>query len=119
MRHLIFATICAGLALGACGSDTASGVPGDTKLAEMSTSEATDFCEWGIDAQGGAGAMHVCGDVTIYVQSVADCVSSFGTFPSDCAATVAQGEACIDALAADPCDLQAAACAPVYACLPQ
>ena len=104
------------ISLAACGGSDGSGVDGDKTIVSMSASERTDFCEWAIDEQGGAGTVTTCGEVTITVQSVADCVASFDSFVASCTATVSQGETCVEAVASNPCEFGGTACAPVFAC---
>lgn len=120
MKQLEILVLALGLTtLVACGGDDGSGVDGSKTIVGMSASEKQSFCEWAIAEQGGAGAMTTCGDVTITVQTVADCVAGFADFTATCAATVAQGEACIAATASNPCEFGGAACAPIFACIPQ
>lgn len=104
------------ISLAACGGG-GSGVDGDKAIVAMSSSERTDFCEWAIEEQGGAGTVTTCADdVTVTVQSVSDCVASFDDFIASCTATVAQGETCVEAIADNPCEFGGDSCDPVFEC---
>ncbi len=120
----IISGVALSLALVACGGDDdvgdgGSGVDGSKTIVSMSESEKTSFCEWAIATQGGAGTVHQCDGFTLTVQSVAECVADFADFQASCAATVAQGEACVSAIAAMPCMPATTACEAIFACLPQ
>ena len=108
--------------LAACGGDdgdSASGVDGNKPVVSMSTSEKQSFCEWAIATQGGAGTVHECDGFTITVQTVAECVADLADFTANCQATVAQGEACVSAIASSPCMLGSSACDAIFACFPE
>jgi hypothetical protein len=100
------------------GGDT-SGVDQAKPITDLSTSEVTTFCQWSIDVQGGAGHETDCGDgVTVTVNTQAECEAEYAQIPTGCSTvTVAEMEACVDALAAEPCNFEASACAEYFACL--
>jgi len=103
----------------ACGDGGgSSGVDGSKTIVSLSASEKLDFCEFVIAEQGGPGHPIMCGDVTVTVQTVEECVAGFAGLPPTCAATVAQGEACATASGDDPCSFGGAACAAGFAWLP-
>src|ERR1043165_3229994 len=112
------------LLLGACGGDDAadsSGVATSTQIKDLSTDQQMQECEWGVSYQGGEGHQTMCPDnVTITVDSVAECVSDLASYKSSgCTATIGQLEACTKAIAAAPCSFGGDACAPVFACIGQ
>lgn len=119
------ARVVSGLALSlaalvACGGDDdveadGSGLDGSQPVSSLSADERMRFCEWAIAEQGGAGTVHQCDTFTLTVQM---CVDQFASVLTSCTATVAQAEACVDAVAAMPCG-QATACAPLDACFPE
>lgn len=120
----IAATIVAGpLAVAACGGDDGggdtSGVDGNKTIITMSAGEKETFCSWAIEKQGGPGSTTQCEGFTITTQTVAECVTDFGSFSTGCTATVAQAEACVNALATDACTGGGQACAAIFACLPE
>lgn len=106
----LFAMACGG------GDDADSGVDSDKRVAELSESEVRDVCEAGIEAQGGEGTTHDCGDgVTAEVGTVDECVADYQDFPSDCELTVGELEACVndwDDLCGDP----PPSCQPLFEC---
>jgi hypothetical protein len=113
--------ICVALLLGAaCGGDDgggSSGVDGTKQLKDLTSAEVMAECEWGVEAQGGAGHTTTCGDnVTVTVDTVAECVTEVNAYKTNCTATVTQLEACTNALAANPCDFTTSACAAIFAC---
>jgi hypothetical protein len=108
------------LSLAACGDgDKDSGVDGNKTIVTMTDAEKNDFCEWAIATQGGAGTVHQCDGFTLTVQTVAECVADFADFMANCSATVSQGEACVNAIAAAPCMPATTACEAIFACIPQ
>lgn len=111
-------SLALGLGLIACGGGSdGSGVDGSKTIISMSASERMTFCEWAIEEQGGAGTTHNCGDFTITIQTVAECVADFDNFSPTCTATVGQGESCVSAVASDPCNLGGSAeCQAIFAC---
>lgn len=102
-----------------CGGDDggSSGVDSSKQIKDLTASEVMAECEWGVETQGGAGHMTTCGDdVSVTVDTVAECVAEVNQYKASCTATVAQLEACTEALADMPCDFQASACAAIFAC---
>lgn len=114
----ITTSLALGLGLIACGGGgDSSGVDSNKTIVSMSASERMTFCEWAIEEQGGAGTTHNCGDFTLTVQTVAECVGDFSNFSPTCTATVGQGESCVSAISANPCELGAnSACQAIFAC---
>jgi hypothetical protein len=109
----IIAGLALSFSLAACGGSDGSGVDGSKQLGQLSGDERTDLCEFVIDAQGGAGSMHMCGEFTLTVQTVAECADDLALL-TGCTATVAQAEDCAEV---EPCDsLTSSACAAVFAC---
>jgi hypothetical protein len=102
-----------------CGGDDggSSGVDSGKQLKDLTASEVMAECEWGVEAQGGAGHMTTCGDnIVVTVDTVAECVAEVNQYKTACTATVAQLEACTDALADNPCDFATSACTAIFAC---
>lgn len=108
------------IGMGACGGGGGddSGVDGSKPITELSTSEVQSLCEWAIETQGGEGAMYECeDDVTVTVDTVAECVAGYGDTPETCnTVTVAELEACIEAWSAEPCGFGGQACAEYFQC---
>jgi len=103
----------AAFGLAACGGDDddSSGIDRSKKVTALTTDERKTLCEWGVEAQGGAGKMTKCGDITITVKPAADCIAQAMTFPASCALTVAQVEDCSKATGENACtSLTAPAC---------
>jgi len=117
MRTTIYVLV---VAMAACGGGSGtSGVDSSKHVNSLSDGEAQTFCEWAVDEQGGAGTVTDCGDgLTITVDTVAECVAKQGNYTSDCAATVADAEACTTAIGNDPCSFGGNACAALFACIP-
>lgn len=109
------------LAAAACGGDDGpgetSGVDGAKKVNTLSSSEVQTFCSWAVAEQGGAGHQTMCGDgVTFTVDTEAKCQMGYAMLSTTCAVTVADAEACVRALAADPCSFGGTACQALIAC---
>ena len=108
--------MCFVLGFAACGGDSGSGIDKNKKMNALSSGEVTTFCTWAIDEQGGTGHRTMCGDVQIVVNTQMECEGQFGSFAASCTATVSDGEACVHALAADPCSLGGETCQTLFAC---
>ena len=109
------------LLLGACGGDDtadSSGVATSTQIKDLSADQKMQECEWGVAFQGGAGHQTMCADnVTVTVNTVAECVDDLTTYASHgCAVTISQLEACTKAVANDPCSFGGDACGPIIQC---
>lgn len=108
----------------ACGGDDdggggdGSGVDGSIAITDLGGADVTALCEWAIDIQGGAGNETDCGDgATVNVPSQAECEADYASVPDACSGiSVAELEACIEAVADDPCSLGGAACADYFEC---
>lgn len=101
--------------LAACGMGE-SGLPLDKTLGELDEDEWTQMCEWG-DEQYGSTEVD-CGDgTTVDMGTVDECVTESMTYYDECSSTVESMEACISAIAEDPCssDLPAE-CTGILAC---
>lgn len=112
LMQLVVASTLAG-ALG-CSSDS-SGIDGQKKLVELNASENTTLCHYITDAEMGPRDVTCDGGLTLHVHSFDQCIAS-AHFASSCTATVAQSEACADAIGADPCSLGGSACQPLFTC---
>lgn len=108
--------VCFVLGFAACGGDSGSGIDKNKKINALSASEVTTICKWGEDEQGGPGHTTMCGDFTFIVSTQAECEAQYGNFAATCSATVSDVEACVHALAADPCSLGGDACQTYFAC---
>lgn len=105
----VIALSAASLTFMGCGGDDSSGIDRNRTLSSLDGAEVQELCEFTIDAAGGAGAEFTCpDDVTVTVDTVAECVSDIGTFGS-CTVGVVE-----DCAVADPCDF--AACVPLLSC---
>ncbi len=114
MRLLSALFFASSLTLVACGGGGGSGLDSSKTLGSLSSAELTDLCEFVVDTYPSEAVD--CGDGQMFEPgTVAECTED--PFPSDCAATVGQAEACVEALAADVCaDTLPEACAPIFAC---
>jgi len=76
-----------------------------------------DLCVWSIDIQGGENQETVCEDgSSISTGTVDECTSSFSG-GIVCDVTVAEAEACLEAVGADPCNaFSSVACEPLFSC---
>jgi hypothetical protein len=111
-----------GLATAACGDSGGgdSGVDGSKKINALSSSEVQTFCGWALAEQGGPGHETMCnGGFTITAPTEMECESNYGNLKATCTVTVSDAEACIHALAADPCMLGGTACRAVIECSSQ
>ena len=108
--------VCFVLGFAACGGDSGSGIDKNKKINALSQSEVTTFCKWAIDEQGGPGHTTMCGDIVIIVNTQMECEGQYGNFSASCTATVSDGEACVHALAADPCSGGGDACQTLFTC---
>ena len=87
--------------LAACATGE-SGLPLDKTLAELDEDEWTQMCEWGNDQYEDAEID--CGDgTTVEMGSVDECVTESMTYYGECSVTVESMEACVTAIADDPC----------------
>jgi hypothetical protein len=97
---------------GGGGGNGASGVPSGKRLDALTDAEKGMFCDWTNAKLGGYGMSMDCGGFTLDADaSQADCVSSAFT---SCAATVAQAEACANAVSCS--NLVPSQCAPLANC---
>jgi hypothetical protein len=100
MRSLTLAPLFALAIATGCGGDdgpTSSGVAPTTPIAALTQAESTSLCEFIVEEQGGAGHVEECGDgFTITTETVAECMS--GLVGASCTATVADFEACFNAV---------------------
>jgi hypothetical protein len=109
--------MCFVLGFAACGgNDGGSGIDKNKKISALSDSEVTTFCEWAIAEQGGLGHQTMCGDIVIIVNTQMQCESQYGNFSASCTATVSDAEACVHALADDPCSLGGDTCQTLFDC---
>jgi hypothetical protein len=99
----------------ACGKGE-SGLPLDKTLAELDESEWEQLCEWG-NAQYEEAEVD-CGDgVTVSVGTVDECVEESLAYYGECSSTVESMEACVGAIAEDPCSSELPAeCTGILAC---
>lgn len=101
--------------------DTTSGLEPTQVLSTLTEADLRTYCEWqqtlpnvGMDITCEDGAEVLIGD-----ESVEACVEA-GAFPEECMATVADSEACVIALAREPCaENYPAACDPILECFPE
>ena len=112
MKGLVAVTLGM-LALGCGGSSgggSSSGVTGSKRIDSLTDAEKVSICDWTANKLGGYGHVTDCGNgLTLDAPtSQADCTS---TAPTNCAATVSQYEACLNAqTCANPLPSQ---CAPL------
>lgn len=115
MNRLVAPLVLGLAACGGGGSDS-SGVDPQKQIPALSADERTQLCTWAVDAQGGAGHVSDCGDgFQVTTQTVGECTASFAT--ATCTSTVAEIEACMNAIDGDGCAvLTEALCEPLVAC---
>jgi len=102
MKNLLGTVVLGVLVLG-CGEDS-SGVDGSKRLLDLSATEQGDVCDYTSDVQGGYGSSKVCGDgITLSVKQRGDCIANLEATVAGCAATVADLEACSEAVGEDLC----------------
>jgi hypothetical protein len=117
MTKLTFLFASFTLALAACTSNPDnSGIDQNKKLNALTADERMNFCTWSVTEEGGEGKKTQCGpNSSTSVQPVTSCTADLSKLPATCAVTVGQAEACIKAVAKDPCNgPESAACAPLY-----
>jgi hypothetical protein len=105
--------------IAACGDDPVlSGVARDTPVAELTSADVQQWCDWAIAEQGGFGLDHRCMDgTTITTDSVARCVDTLADLT--CTDAIGELEDCIVATDGDPCLFPTeSACAAYVACFP-
>lgn len=102
---------------GGDGGGSRSGVNQSAQVGDLSESDMRQLCEWGVQAQGGAGSTEQCDNgFEATVGTVDECIANQQSYAS-CDLTVGQVEDCT---AAGPCAvLGDPACAPVVECLSQ
>ena len=108
MRTMIMGTVMvlALVASGCGGNDTgsssgASGLQGTKRLVDLSGAEKGQLCDWAVGKVGSYGTPSRCTQPTtvfVYADQAACIEDSVDATDSDCAATVAQSEACVNAL---------------------
>lgn len=93
-----------------------SGVAGDTAVADLTSADVQQFCDWAIDLEGGFGRDHHCDDgTTITTPSVAICVDTLADLT--CTDPIADLEDCVLAIDGDLCRIPTeSACAAYTAC---
>ena len=101
--------IVLGLFVAACGGGDGgfppeSGVEPAQPVSALTAGDINTLCAWSIDAEGGAGHVHECGDgIEVTTATVAACEADLAGWT--CTATVAQYEECINATGGDACRL--------------
>ena len=99
------------LFVSACSSG--SGVDSGKAMKDLTAEEQKTICQWYSDETGGAKETQ-CGALTFSPQTVDECVAEdLSTVAATC--TVATVEACVDAMAGDPCQLFTAEDCKAYA----
>jgi len=99
------------------GSGGGSGVDGDTKAADLTTEQATDVCDYTAQLFGGYGAQATCGNSQVFIRSREACIADLGRYLDSCPVTVAQIEACAEAVGTNLCMLSTEpACAYIKQC---
>jgi len=104
---------------GASGAPGPSGIPSNTRLADLTDSQVRQLCDWAAAQEGGYGTAHTCGGgITIRTYaSQEDCFQrTRASAGPTCAATVGDIEACEQVLASDACNTSAPECANLIAC---
>jgi hypothetical protein len=94
--------------------DAGSGISGDRQIGSLTPAEQQAFCEYMIATEGGPGSVHECDGLTLTASTVENCVADFVNL-GDCTATVAQAEACAEAIGMTPCG-SLDVCDPLFAC---
>jgi hypothetical protein len=105
----------------ACGGGAASvsGVDQAKPITELDAGEISTFCSWAIDVQGGPGHVTECGpDVTVEAPTQDECEAGYAQIPAGCSGvTVEEMEACVNAIADDPCAESIPECNEYFSCL--
>lgn len=111
--------MCASLSACGGGGGGESGVEGSKAITELDAGEVSTFCEWLIELSGGENQVTECpGGFTWDTGTVAECEAGFGSVPAACSTvTVAEMEACGEAMADDPCTgIESQVCAEYFEC---
>ena len=113
---ILFVIVLAFACGGGGGSD--SGVDGDKSITALETAEVESFCDWAIETYGGEGIEHECpDDFTVTTPTRQECEEDYADIPQSCeGVTVAEAEACVEAIASDPCNFGGQACAELLQC---
>jgi hypothetical protein len=115
MRLFIGAVFTASLSLFACGGGGGSGLDSDKRLSELTEAELLDLCEYIID-EGPSEPVECDDGVTYTPQTAAECAED--AFPESCTATVANAEACAEAIGEDVCTaFEDSRCAWIFECI--
>ena len=97
---LVFmASACGGNDTGS--SSGASGLQGSKRLVDLSDTESGQLCDWAVGKIGSYGAPSRCTDpqtLFVYADQAACIADGVDATDPDCTATVAQMEACVNAL---------------------
>lgn len=97
-----------------------SGVDETKAIANLTDAEKTQICDWVASLYGGYGKSMTCPDDSPVIgpATQADCLAQATSITSNCAATVAQEESCMQAVRACAQDAATAACSALHACYP-
>ncbi len=119
-RGLVLSGLTIVLGLAACADDgpARSGVATDTRVADLTSADVQQFCDWAVALEGGFGHSHHCEDgSTLTTDSVAICVDTLADLT--CTDTIGQFEDCLLAVAGDLCLIPSEpTCAAYAACYP-
>jgi len=87
-------------------------------IANLTDAEKTQICDWVASLYGGYGKSMTCPDDSPVIgpATQADCLAQTTSITSNCAATVAQEEICMQAVRACAQDAATAACSALHAC---
>jgi hypothetical protein len=118
---MICAFLMTGLAQACGGGEGGSGVSGDTKVVDLDAGGLDSVCGY-VSSVFPEQSITCSGQTLTIGTNKAECIADFDMLDPTCAATVAQAEACADALGAlsdeEFCtqEVPPAACAPLFNC---
>ena len=117
MRAILVSLVFLSIGCGDDGASTTSGVMSSKRVADLTDPEVQQFCSWGADVLDAPRTVQCGDDQTVSFDGAEECVTDYSSFPDTCEMTVSQAEACVNALADDPCGgFGSSACAPLLEC---
>jgi hypothetical protein len=109
--------LLAAVVAAACSSTNGSGVTETKKLNQLSAGERDKLCAYRVDVEQAPRTVTCGTNPSVTLKDKASCVAGLASITLSCEATVANAEACYQAIADDPCAFGVGTCTPLFSCV--
>ena len=114
---LVAAAVAIAVVPGACSSTNGSGVTSTKKLNQLSADERDELCAYRVEVEQAPRTVTCGTNPSVTLKDKASCVAGLASVTIQCEATVANAEACYQAIADDPCAFGVGTCTPLFTCV--